>query len=216
MTLRDRPTALLLDLDGVLRHFDPAVIVAAERAAGLAAGTLLATAFRPDLLQPALVGEHSHDEWTAAVADELTGPAGGAERARAAVAQWREHRGEVDPEVLALVRELRAAGVPVGLATNSTDLLDADLATLKLVGEVDAVISSTAIGVPKPAPEFFRRACEAIGTPPGRVLFIDDSDRMVRGARAAGLLAYRWTGPAGLRYVRAALLGSAAQPRGGS
>jgi putative hydrolase of the HAD superfamily len=36
-------------------------------------------------------------------------------------------------------------------------------------------------------------------------LFVDDEDRNVRAARAAKLLAYRWTGPAGLPYVRGAL-----------
>jgi putative hydrolase of the HAD superfamily len=37
------------------------------------------------------------------------------------------------------------------------------------------------------------------------VLFVDDDDRMISGARVAGLPAYRWSGPEGLRYVRAAL-----------
>jgi putative hydrolase of the HAD superfamily len=37
------------------------------------------------------------------------------------------------------------------------------------------------------------------------VLFVDDEDRNVRGAREAGLAAFRWTGPMDLPYVRAAL-----------
>ena len=59
--------------------------------------------------------------------------------------------------MLTFVREVRAAGLPVGLATNATDRLDADLARLGLVGEVDVVVNSSAIGVHKPAPEFFER-----------------------------------------------------------
>ena len=47
-------------------------------------------------------------------------------------------------------------------------------------------------------------------TPPERCLFVDDQERNVRGARAAGLSAYRWNGPADLPYLRAALgLGAA-------
>ncbi|MET0423747.1 MAG: HAD-IA family hydrolase, partial [Actinoplanes sp.] len=57
----------------------------------------------------------------------------------------------------------------------------------------------------KPAPEFFAKACELIGVLPKHVLFVDDDDRVVRGARAAGLSAYRWTGPQHLTYLRKAL-----------
>jgi len=37
------------------------------------------------------------------------------------------------------------------------------------------------------------------------VLFVDDDDRVVRGARAAGLSAYRWAGPEHLSYLRKVL-----------
>jgi putative hydrolase of the HAD superfamily len=111
----------------------------------------------------------------------------------------------VDSEVLAFVREVRAAGRPVGLATNATDLLRGDLAALGLADEFDAVVSSWEIKVHKPAPEFFARACAALGEEPPWVLFVDDDDRVIRGARAAKLLAYRWTGRRQFEYLRAAL-----------
>jgi len=202
---RQRATALLIDLDGVLRVWDPEPTAEVERAYELPAGLLEATAMRWGRLKPVLAGEVSHADWLAGVAEELAEAAGGADRARAAVAQWQQYRGEIDPQVLDLVREVRAAGLRVGLATNATDLLDADLAALKLVGEVDVVLNSSVLGEVKPSKEFFAAACQALGTPPDRVLFVDDEDRMVRGARVAGLSAYRWDGPAGLRYVRAAL-----------
>ncbi|RKR90716.1 putative hydrolase of the HAD superfamily [Micromonospora pisi] len=202
---RERATALLVDLDGVLRQWDPAVTEAVEREFGLPAGALLETAMRWSLLQPAVTGQISHLDWMAGVAEALAEPAGGRERAVAAVDQWQAYRGVVDPDVLAFVREVRASGHRVGLATNATDRLDTDLATLELVDEVDLVLNSSALGVHKPAKEFFQLACQALGSPPGRVLFVDDDDRSVRGARAAGLSAYRWSGPADLPYLRAAL-----------
>lgn len=201
---RERATALLVDFDGVLRRWDPAVAAGVEREYGLTEGVLGEIAMSWGLLQPVLTGQVSHAQWMVSVADALT-PAVGADRARAAVQEWQSYRGEVDPEVLAFLREVRAAGIRVGLGTNATDLLDADLAALDLIGELDVIVNSSVVGVHKPAKEYFQAACEALGTPPGRVLFVDDEDRAVAGARVAGLSAHRWSGPADLRYLRAAL-----------
>ena len=121
------------------------------------------------------------------------------------MAEWQDHRGEVDGDVLTFVRRVRAAGRPVGLATNATDRLRDDLASLGLAGELDVVVSSWEIGVHKPAPEFFTRASAALDLEPHWILFVDDDDRAVRGARAAGMPAFRWTGPQDLPYLEAAL-----------
>ncbi|MBM7075709.1 HAD family hydrolase [Micromonospora humida] len=201
---RERPTALLLDFDGVLRHWDPAVAADIEREYGLAAGVLGEIAMHWGRLQPVLTGQVSHADWMSSVVDALSESVG-PQRARAAVEQWQRYRGEVDADVLALVREARAAGIRAGLGTNATDLLDTDLAELGLVGELDVVVNSSVVGVHKPAKEYFQAACAALETPPARVLFVDDEDWAIRGARAAGLSAYRWSGPEGLRYLRAAL-----------
>lgn len=202
---RERATALLVDFDGVLRRWDPAVAAGVEREYGLSAGVLGEIAMSWGMLQPVLTGKVSHAEWMTSVADALTESAGSPERARAAVEEWQRYRGEVDQEVLAFIREVRAAGVRVGLGTNATDLLDADLAALDLADELDVIVNSSVIGVHKPAKEYFEAACEALETPPSRVLFTDDEDRAVRGARVAGLSAHRWSGPGDLRYLRAAL-----------
>jgi putative hydrolase of the HAD superfamily len=189
-------------LDGVLRRWDPAVPATVERSYGLSPGTLLGTAMQWDLYRPAVAGELTDAQWMAAVAERLPlAP----DRAAAAVAEWQRHRGEVDSDVLAFVRHVRAAGRPVGLATNATDRLRDDLATLGLTGELDVVVSSWEIGIHKPAPEFFARASAAVELEPPWVLFVDDDDRAVRGARAAGMPAFRWTSPQDLPYLQGAL-----------
>ncbi|MET8120739.1 HAD-IA family hydrolase [Micromonospora sp. NPDC005189] len=202
---RERATALLLDFDGVLRRWDPAVPAGVEREYGLSEGVLGEIAMQWGRLQPVLTGQVSHADWMSSVADALTEPAGGPDRARAAVEQWQRYRGEVDTEVLDFVREVRAAGIRVGLGTNATDVLDADLAALGLADELDVVVNSSAVGVHKPAPEYFQAACVALRTLPAKVLFVDDEDWAVRGARSAGLSAHRWGGHGDLRYLRAAL-----------
>ncbi|MBU2662136.1 HAD-IA family hydrolase [Actinoplanes bogorensis] len=199
---RERAQALLIDLDGVLRRWDPAPMIAVEVAHGLKPAALLETSMTWDIYRPAMAGEISDAEWMDLVAQRLPIDI---EEARAAVAEWQAYRGEPDPEVLAFVREVRAGGRKVGLATNATDRLRGDLDTLGLAGEVDEVISSWEIKAHKPAPEFFEKACELIGFPPSVVLFVDDDDRAVRGARSAGLSAYRWSGTQHLPYLRKAL-----------
>jgi putative hydrolase of the HAD superfamily len=201
---RERATALLMDFDGVLRRWDPAVAAGVEREYGLTEGVLGEIAMSWGLLQPVLTGQISHAQWMTSVADALA-PSVGEARARAAVDEWQRYRGAVDPDVLAFIREVRAAGVRVGLGSNATDQLDADLATLGLTDEFDVVVNSSVIGMHKPAKEYFQTACAALETSPSRVFFVDDEDRAVAGARVAGLSAHRWTGPNDLRYLRAAL-----------
>jgi putative hydrolase of the HAD superfamily len=202
---RDAAAALLIDLDGVTRRFDAAVAAAVEERHGLPPGTILGTALEWGRLLPAITGRVGRADWLAATADALAPRVGDAAAARAMMAEWDAYRGEVDPQVLAFVREVRAAGRPVGLATNATDDLHDDLVRLGIDAEFDVVVSSAVLGTHKPAPEFFAAACRAVGTAPARCLFVDDDDRNVRGARAAGLAAYRWSGPADLRYLRGAL-----------
>jgi putative hydrolase of the HAD superfamily len=200
--LRQPAQALLIDLDGVLRRWDPAIPAAVEQSYGLEPGTLAATAMSWDLLRPAVAGEITDAEWMQLVVSRLPLPEA---EAKAAVAEWQQHRGTVDPDVLAFIRDVRAAGRPVGLATNATDLLHGDLDRLGLTGEFDAVISSAELKVHKPAPEFFEQACAILDVDPRWVLFVDDDDRAVRGARAAKLPALRWSGPQDLPYLRKAL-----------
>ena len=160
-----------------------------------------------ELLQPAITGQVSHAEWMASVADALAEPVGSPERARAAVAavaalpgRGRRRGARLRPG------GPRRPGVRVGLATNATDLLDADLAALGLVGELDVVVNSSVIGVHKPAPGVLPgRPARPWPPPPARVLLVDDDDRAVRGARSAGLSAYRWSGHADLRLPAGAL-----------
>jgi putative hydrolase of the HAD superfamily len=201
--MRRQPArALLIDLDGVLRRWDPQVDQAVEATYGLAPGTLLKTAMTWDIYRPAVAGEITDADWMRLIAMRLPLPE---PDGAAAVAEWQEHRGHVDREVLELVREVRAAGLPVGLATNATDRLRGDLEALGLADEVDVVVSSWELKIHKPAPEFFAAACAALGQDPQWVLFVDDDDRAIRGARAAKLLAYRWTERREFGYLRAAL-----------
>jgi len=202
---RPRPDALLIDFDGVLRQHDPFVTAAVETRYGLQPGTVLETALEWPRLLPAITGRITRVEWLTRVAEALSSRVGGAAEARSLLVEWDAYRGAVVPEVLAFVRSVRRSGTRVALATNATDDLDLDLAAFGLVDEFDAVANSAALGVHKPAREYFEAACRLVDTPPDRCLLLDDDDRNVRGARAAGLSALRFSGLADLEYARAAL-----------
>ncbi|BCJ72793.1 hypothetical protein CS0771_23370 [Catellatospora sp. IY07-71] len=197
--MRRKPAeALLIDFDGVLRHHDAAAYGDFEARHGIAPAALLASGLEWARQLPAITGHITRQQWLDSIAEHTGASA-------AALTEWDAYRGYVDETVLAFVREARAAGRRVGLATNATDDLHDDLARFGLSDAFDAVFSSADMGVHKPAREYFGQACRTLETPPSLCLFVDDTDRNIRGARAAGLLAARWNGPDDLRYLRGAL-----------
>jgi putative hydrolase of the HAD superfamily len=199
-----RPTALLIDFDGVLRSFDGSINAKIEQRYGLEPGTVLETALEWDRLLPAITGRVTRAEWLATVADTLADRVGGRQRAAELMDEWVVYPGSIDPVVLHFVRDVRAAGHPVCVATNSTAEFRDVLDSFGLTGEFDAVANSAEIGVHKPAKEYFAAACALVETPPARCMLVDDIDRMIRGARAAGLSAYRYARGDDLSYPRRA------------
>lgn len=181
--------ALVVDLDGVLRHWTGQRTAAVERRHGLPGGSLTGVAFAPGRLVPAVTGRVTDAAWRAGVAEELT-RRHGADGA-AAVREWSAPVGEVDAEVLGIVRAQRRVRT-VALLSNATDRLRSDLRALALEEEFDAVFSSAELGVAKPDREVFVRVCAALGLAPGQCLFVDDSADHVAAAEAVGLTAHHY------------------------
>jgi putative hydrolase of the HAD superfamily len=185
------PELLLLDLDGLIRHWRDTGARDGERLAGLPGGTLDAAYGLPEY-QLAQLGVLTDEQWAAAVRDHLIrrhGPA-----AWAALAPWRADRGEIDQQMLAIVQAARRH-VPVAILSNTTSALAADLRLHGLSGAFDAVFTSAALGVAKPAPAAYLAVAAALGTRPGRIYFTDDEMIHVRGARHAGMMAGQFTSP---------------------
>ena len=59
--------------------------------------------------------------------------------------------------------------------------------------------SSCYVGLRKPDGPIYRRALDILGTPPERVLFIDDREENVEGAEGLGIKGVRFAGEAALR-----------------
>lgn len=100
----------------------------------------------------------------------------------------------VDPDSTALVAALREAGYGVHLGTNQEHhrarFLREQLGFDD--GRFDVAVYSCDIGLAKPDPAYFDKAVAMIGADPGAVLFVDDRQENVDGARSAGLAAERW------------------------
>jgi putative hydrolase of the HAD superfamily len=191
---------LIIDLDGVIRHWDPEYYEGAEQRLGVPAGTLLQTAFVEDRLARAMDGRISFDEWCAEIGDEVAG-AHGVEAALVAEA-WAESGWRIDLTVLDLVAEVREA-VPVALLSNaSTNLLE-DLERSGIAGAFDAVVGSASIRAAKPSEPAFRTAAAAIGVPLERCLFVDDTAGHVEAAAGFGARAEVFTDVDGLRDLLA-------------
>jgi putative hydrolase of the HAD superfamily len=181
------PAPLIVDLDGVLRRWDP--LDAVEARHGLPRGALLGAAFAPELLARVVTGVIDDDRWRADVTAALVAAHGPA--AARAVAEWSESSGAVEPAVLELVRRYRRTA-PVVALTNATSRLPRDLARLGLDRELDRVFSSHELGVAKPDPRVFALVCTELGRPPAECLFVDDTEGHVAAAREAGLRAHHY------------------------
>ncbi|MEC4614083.1 HAD family hydrolase [Tsukamurella tyrosinosolvens] len=99
-----------------------------------------------------------------------------------------------DPAMWELAEDLRAAGVPVAIVSNSWgggNLYPRE----RLAALFAPVIISEEVGLRKPDPAIFRLALERLGVPPERAAFIDDATPNVDGAAALGIHAIHHTDP---------------------
>jgi HAD superfamily hydrolase (TIGR01509 family) len=93
------------------------------------------------------------------------------------------------PGALELVEAVGAAGLPVGLASNSSRaFVERVLSGARLLdGQFDVVVTSEDVEHPKPAPDLYLAACAALGADPTRSAALEDSATGVAAARAAGM-----------------------------
>ncbi len=192
-----RPRALLLDYVGVLTPDVSASCAAFERAVGIPEGRCF------DLL----------------VTDGQDDPDGGVigalERGEIATAtferrlrQLLEEDGEVPPDgpllpgLFAEVRpsgclwevasQVRAAGVPTGIVSNSWGL--AMYPREELDARFDVQVLSGEVGLRKPDPAIFELAAGRLGIPPSHGVFVDDHAGNVAAARQVGMIAVHHEG----------------------
>lgn len=93
---------------------------------------------------------------------------------------------EVFPGVVELVKDLRAHGIRIGLASSSKNA-PAVLGILQITELFDVVVDGTMIIHSKPDPEIFLLAAERLGLPPEVCLVFEDAEAGVEAALRAGM-----------------------------
>jgi HAD superfamily hydrolase (TIGR01509 family) len=106
-----------------------------------------------------------------------------------------------------LIADLRAAGRPIGLASNSPHaLLEPSLRGAGFGDTFDAVVSSDDVPQGKPAPDVYLEACRRLGADPSRSVALEDSPTGVAAARAAGLFVIGVPSLEGIELTAASLV----------
>jgi HAD superfamily hydrolase (TIGR01509 family) len=99
-----------------------------------------------------------------------------------------DHGAPPRPGAVELVAALRAAGTPVGLASNSSrEFVDKALHAAGMTGAFDVTIAGDEVARPKPAPDGYLAAAAALGADPAACVALEDSNTGVAAARAAGM-----------------------------
>jgi putative hydrolase of the HAD superfamily len=147
-------------------------------------------------------GAMSKEEFEAVFAAELTTLDGGVPEASGLLGRMFAGM-QPDPQMFALVEELKATGVRVGLLSNSWG----NTYPRPRIDELfDPIVISGEVGLRKPQASIYQHALEELGLPAGRVLFIDDAEPNIIGAQAVGLRALLHTDQRSTRAALAALV----------
>jgi HAD superfamily hydrolase (TIGR01509 family) len=185
------PAALVFDFDGLICDTESVEYEAVRRVWREHGADLALEAWLPS------VGAVAPD-WVA----ELEAEIGRRLDRDALVAARRAHGAELVaglamlPGVLALLDEARDKGVPCGLASNSPAVwVEGHVERLGLARYFDVAVTADRVSRPKPDPEPYLLAVDALGAAPADAVALEDSVIGVTSARQAGLFTVAVPGP---------------------
>jgi len=205
-------SAVVFDLGGVLTESPMHAFAAYEAEAGLPSGLIRQlNSTDPDTNAWARFERNELDVAGFSAAFEAEAAALGhrvdAARVLAAL------RGELRPEMVAAVRRLRAAGLPLALLSNNVAPMERTGAVGELLGLFDAVVESSVEGVRKPEPEIYRRALARLSDAAGRPVaaadcaYLDDLGINLKPARELGFATIKVIEPDAALVELSALVG---------
>jgi FMN phosphatase YigB (HAD superfamily) len=198
LTLTTRPAALLLDAGDTLIFFDADALAELLATHGVHAEPARLQGAMHDAkqrYQAFLRAGGAHDDgWFVVVRNALLGAGVGATRAESLLPAIRRAHDDfnfwrrVPDGLLAALDRARAAGILLGVISNSEGRLRQALDHVDLSPRMHVILDSALEGVHKPNPEIFQRALTRLGVAPERALYAGDiPDVDLAGAAAAGM-----------------------------
>ena len=105
---------------------------------------------------------------------------------------WREYLGTANNELIEYARRLRPR-YRTGIVSNSfVGAREREQAAYGFEGLVEEIVYSHEAGFSKPDPRIYALICSRLNVPPGEMVFLDDAEACVAGARDAGIHAVRY------------------------
>ena len=100
---------------------------------------------------------------------------------------WREYLGTANSELIDYARRLRPR-YRTGIVSNSfVGAREREHAAYGFEDLVDEIVYSHECGMSKPDPMIYALVCERLQTDPAQMVFLDDSEPCVAGARKVGI-----------------------------
>jgi len=190
------PTAVVFDLGGVLIDWNPRYLYRKLFDDEAAMETFLA-----DVVSPEWNGQQdSGRTWAEAV--EVLSHEHPEQRDLIAAYwhRWQETLGDAIAPTVAILEELREAGVRLYALSNwSAETFPVARPRYPFLDWFDGIVISGEEKVAKPEPAIFRHLLDRYGLEPATTVFIDDSEANVRAAAAEGIVSLRFVDAATLR-----------------
>jgi putative hydrolase of the HAD superfamily len=194
-------SAVVFDLGGVITESPMHAFAAYESEAGLPEGLIRRlNATDPDTNAWARYERNELDVAGFTAAFEAEAAAAGFEVSAARVLEGL--RGDLRPEMVAAVRRLKEAGLPIGLLSNNVAPMERTGELGELLALFDAIVESSTEGVRKPEPEIYGRALTRLSDAVGRRIeaadcaYLDDLGINLKPARALGFRTIKVVEPA--------------------
>ncbi|MBZ0296442.1 MAG: HAD family phosphatase [Anaerolineae bacterium] len=102
---------------------------------------------------------------------------------------WKDYLGELNVELVDFIHTLRPQYQTAILSNSFVGAREKEQALYHFEDLVDFLVYSHEVGLLKPDPRIYALTCERLGLPPSEVVFLDDAEPNIIGAREFGMQA---------------------------
>jgi putative hydrolase of the HAD superfamily len=175
---------LLFDYGGVIWDMRWDITQTLELEHGLRERAIVETLYGSDTWRQLEIGVGDRDQWIAEAHEALEAAAG--RELPPLHRHWRERQHLIAPNI-DLIRRLRPPYRTAVLSNADSTLKQRLRDAQNVIDLFDDVVCSADVGVAKPEPKIYAIAAERIGLPADECVFIDDLERNLEAAAAAGM-----------------------------